>query len=80
MLDFIENEDNDIELNGKIVVRGYNPSDDDFARFANELRNATRQHKISTIYTLDGAISDVEDFLSYEKELLKKSYHDRVTD
>ena len=73
MLDFIENENNDIELNGKVVVRGYNLSDNDFLRFANELRNATRQYRVSTIYALSGYVSDVEDFISYEKNQLRQT-------
>ena len=80
MLDFVENDNNDIEFNGKVIVRGYDLNDDDFARFSSELRNATRQHKVSTIYTLDGHISDVEDFINYERSLMRKINYSKLSD
>lgn len=70
-MDFVENVDNDIEFNGSVVVRGYNMSMDDFLRFAYELRNASRQHQISSIITLDEFIMDIEDFISQEQYSVK---------
>lgn len=70
-MDFFEKTDNDIELDGSVVVRGYNINMDDFLRFAYELRNSSRQNKVSSIYTLDGYVMDVEDFIAQEQHNIK---------
>lgn len=71
MLDFCENDNNDIEFNGSVIVRGYNMTMDDFLRFAYELRNASGQHQVSAIRTLDDYVMDIEDFIAQEQHGLK---------
>ena len=73
MLEFIENSNNDIELDGKVIVRGYSSSLDDFNRFAHELRNASQQHRVASIWMLDGYIMDIEDFIQQEQYAVKST-------